>query len=182
MPARSVKISAAILVAGLCLVGAVRAQEAQAPAGEPPPVPGGVEVLARGPVHEAFATLTAMAMPTQAVPKRPPAALEELPPEEKPEGDVIWVSGYWHYDDERKDFLWVSGIWRTPPPGKRWVAGYWRADGPQSHWVPGFWTAADKQVINQPISYLPEPPALPEVASPGAPPTPESFYAPGHWL
>jgi hypothetical protein len=44
-----------------------------------------------------------------------------MPPDEKPEGEVIWINGYYAWDDERNDFLWVSGIWRTPPPSKRWV-------------------------------------------------------------
>src|SRR5262249_50735225 len=153
-----------------------------APAEEPPAIPKGVEVLARGPVHEAFASLTGDPQPTPVVPKRPPKNLEELPPEEKPEGDMIWVSGYWHYDDERKDFLWVSGIWRAPPQGKRWVAGYWRESGDGVQWVPGFW--ADDRPDNTPqqVTYLPEPPAPPNLAPPGDPPSPDLFYVPGHWV
>ena len=48
----------------------------------------GVEVLTRGPVHEAFAeTVTFDPEPGIVVPKSPPAAIEELPPDQKPEGD-----------------------------------------------------------------------------------------------
>src|SRR4029077_1083903 len=97
-------------------------------AADPPAIavevsPRGVEVLARGPIHEAFASLTINPQPTTAIAKPPPALLEELPPEEKPEGQVTWIGGYWAWDDDRNDFLWVSGTWRTPPAGKRWVAG-----------------------------------------------------------
>src|SRR5262245_26496502 len=74
-------------------------------ADDPPPVPKGVEVLARGPVHEAFATFAAEPVAAKPVPKKPPQALDEMPPDEKPDGDVLWIPGYWHYDDERKDFL-----------------------------------------------------------------------------
>ena len=75
-----------------------------------PNVPRGVEVLARGPIHEAFATLTAEAVPTKPVPRQPPAPIEEMPPEQKPDGKVIWLGGYWAWDEDRNDFLWVSGL------------------------------------------------------------------------
>jgi len=117
---RSLRVGLAILLVHL-LVSALVGQD-QAPAGDPPPVPKGIEVLARGPVHEAFASPTAEPIPTNPVAKKPPKPLDELPPEEKPEGQVIWIGGYWAWDDERKDYLWVSGIWRTPPPHKQWIA------------------------------------------------------------
>ena len=41
--------------------------------------PDGVEVLARGPVHEAFATTTEQPTVAALVTKRPPDAVEELP-------------------------------------------------------------------------------------------------------
>src|SRR5262245_58235020 len=76
---------------------------------EPNP-PRGVEVLARGPIHEAFA------QPTSDQPESPPPTTEpppepvpEQPPEQKPEGDnVQWVPGYWQWDDTRGDFVWIS--------------------------------------------------------------------------
>jgi hypothetical protein len=177
-----------ILVAGLSFRYASGAQTQtgeppmSAPSGDPPAAPQGVEVLARGPVHEAFATPTAEPVPTKPVCKKPPKALDEMPPEQKPEGEVVWVSGYWAWDDDRKDYLWVSGIWRTPPPGKQWVAGYWREAGSEWQWVPGFWTAAAQETTKQDLTYLPTPPAPPEVAPPGEPPSAESFYVPGVWV
>ncbi len=165
-------------VAGLGYPGKTFGQESV----EPPPVPQGVEVLARGPVHEAFATPTTEPVPTTFVPRRPPPAIEEMPPEEKPEGDVVWIGGYWAWDDDRKDFLWVSGIWRSVPPGKQWVAGYWREEGNQMQWVGGFWTTAAPQGSDQEITYMPAPPAPPAVAPLGEPPAPDSFYVPGVWV
>lgn len=146
-----------------------------------PPTPAGVEVQARGPIHEAYASLTGDPVPTKVVPKAPPAPIEELPPAEKPEGDVIWISGYWGWDDDRSDYLWVSGVWRVVPPGKQWVAGYWRTEGDGHQWVPGFWTTAQKGQDQQ-ITYLPAPPVAPEVAAPGKAPSAESFYIPGTWF
>jgi hypothetical protein len=147
-----------------------------------PPVPKGVEVLARGPVHEAFATPTTEPVPTKPVSKEPPKPLEEMPPDQKPEGNVAWIGGYWAWDDERSDFLWVSGIWRTPPPDKRWVAGYWKPDSGQWTWVPGFWTAVEKpDAASHQVTYLPKPPDPPQVAPPAEPPSADSFYVPGYW-
>lgn len=166
-----------VLLVSMILTQSVSAQDA------PPPVPKGVEVLARGPVHEAFASPTSEPMPTKPVAKKPPAPIEEIPPEEKPEGEVVWISGYWAWDDDRNDFLWVSGIWRTLPPGKQWVSGYWREVGSEWQWVPGFWTNAAKKEQEDPkVTYLPQPPATPEVAAPGQPPNPETFYVPGCWI
>ena len=100
-----------------------------------PNVPKGVDVQARGPVHEAFANPTAESNDTPFVQKRPPAPIEEMPPAEKPEGNVSWIGGYWHYDEDRQDYLWVSGCWRTLPPGRQWIGGYWREQDSQP--VPG---------------------------------------------
>jgi len=161
--------------AGLSLVPGLRGQE-------PPPVPKGIEVQARGPVHEAYASLTADPTPAKPIAKRPPKPLEEMPPEEKPEGDVTWIGGYWAYDDERNDFMWVSGTWRVSPPGKQWVAGYWREEGDSWQWVAGFWTTAAKDNATQEVTYLPAPPAPPEIAPPGQAPNAESFYVPGVWV
>jgi hypothetical protein len=82
------------------------------PATEAPQTPNGLEVLSRGPVHEAFATLITEPTPTIPVDKQPPKAISELPPAEKPEGQVEWIPGYWGWDDERKDFLSAPGVCR----------------------------------------------------------------------
>src|SRR5512145_2476188 len=112
--------------------------------GQPPVAVEGVQVLTRGPVHEAFAeTVTFDPEPGIVVPKAPPAAIEELPPDQKPEGaHVAWIPGYWAWDDERSDFLWVSGIWRALPPGRQWVPGYWGTSGQRAQWTSGYWADA----------------------------------------
>src|SRR5262249_24885403 len=128
-------------------------------------------------------TPTTEPMPTTPVDKPPPKPIDELPPAERPEGNVTWIPGYWPWDDERKDYLWVSGTWRAPPPGKHWVTGYWKEEAGQYRWIPGFWTVAQNQPTgNHSITYLPAPPAPPNAAVPGEPPTPDSFYVPGHWV
>ena len=89
---------------------------------QPPPRPDGedgVQVLTRGPVHEAFAeTVTFDPEPGVVVNMAPPNPIEEMPPDQRPEGlNVTWIPGYTAWDDERNDYLWVSGVWRAPPPG-----------------------------------------------------------------
>jgi WXXGXW repeat (2 copies) len=183
MLARSLKVGAGVL--GLALtcwywMGGASGQDAQPPGEAPPPVPQGIEVQARGPIHEAFASLAGDPTPTKPVPKQPPKPLDEMPPEEKPEGNAVWIGGYWGWDDDRSDFLWVTGTWRTPPPGKKWVAGYWRDNTDSWQWVPGFWTQADTaEKPAEQVTYFPAPPPPPEVASPGPPPNPETFFVPG---
>ncbi|HZT78787.1 MAG TPA: hypothetical protein VFA26_01075 [Gemmataceae bacterium] len=182
MLARSVPVCLILLGSALAHAQDAAPAPSPAPPAELPPIPKGVEVMARGPVHEAFATPTTEPQPTKAVPKAPPKPLDELPPEEKPEGNAVWIGGYWAWDDERNDFLWVSGVWRVPPPGKHWVPGYWREDREKWQWVPGMWLAApQKEGAEQQVTYLPAPPAPPEVALPAQPPQPDSFYVPGCW-
>ncbi|MHB8736843.1 MAG: hypothetical protein ACYC6M_16190, partial [Terriglobales bacterium] len=174
-------VLAALLIPLVVLATGLHAQDAT-PGDEPPPAPKGIEVLARGPVHEAFASLTGEPTPTKLVTKKPPKPLDELPPAEKPEGHVVWIGGYWAWDDERKDYLWVSGLWRTPPPHKQWIAGYWREEGEEWQWVAGFWTDTKEDQETKEVAYLPQPPEPPGVASPGQPPTADSFYVPGAWM
>src|SRR5262245_12006256 len=66
----------------------------------------GQEVQTRGPVHEAFAGIVAFnPTPGIVVTKAPPQPIEEIPPQEKPQGDnVTWIPGYWGWDDDRSDF------------------------------------------------------------------------------
>jgi hypothetical protein len=143
-----------------------------------PPEPG-VEVLTRGPVHEAYANaVTAQPAPGLLAIKAPPEPIEELPPDEKPAGDnVQWIPGYWQWDDEKQDFLWVSGFWRTPPPNRSWVPGTWRPVDGRWQWTAGFWAAAQQPEIQ----YLPQPPA-PVEAAPPPQPGPDYVYAPGCWV
>ena len=140
----------------------------------------GVQVLTRGPVHEAFAeTVTFDPEPGIVVPKAPPAAIEEVPPEEKPEGaNVAWIPGYWAWDDERSDFLWVSGIWRDLPPGRQWVPGYWGKSGQGYQWTSGYW--ADAKVSE--VEYLPEPPETVEVGPNIAASSADQTWLPGCWV
>lgn len=139
-----------------------------------------MEVLTRGPVHEAFAeTVTFDPEPGLVAPKPPPEAIEELPPDQKPDGaNVDWIPGYWAWDDERNDFLWVSGLWRALPPGRQWVPGYWGRSAEGVQWTSGYWADAQESEVE----YLPEPPATVEEGPSYAAPSADHIWAPGTWL
>jgi len=169
------------LVAALAALGAnfglheaIAAQPGQAG------VQAGVQVLTRGPVHEAFAEMVTFdPEPGIVVPKAPPAAIEELPPDQKPEGaHVAWVPGYWGWDDERSDFLWVSGIWRAPPPGLQWMPGYWSQVAQGFQWTSGYWAGAKMTEVQ----YLSEPPATAEAGPNIAAPSAAATWLPGCWV
>jgi hypothetical protein len=139
----------------------------------------GVEVLTRGPIHEAFAIpLTVNPRPNPIISQKPPAAIEELPPDQKPEGAHIqWVPGYFAWDETGEDYIWISGMWRATPPGRQWMPGHWtEADGWQ--WVAGYWAAEDQGEVE----YLPTPPASLDTGPSAAAPDADSFYAPGCWV
>ena len=140
----------------------------------------GAQVLTRGPVHEAFAGMVAFnPEPGVVVTKAPPDVIEEVPPEERPEGDnVAWIPGYWAWDDERGNFLWVSGTWRALPPGREWMAGYWGETRQGSQWISGYW--ADTAVRE--TTYLPQPPATVEVGPNIAAPSIDYGWTPGCWV
>jgi hypothetical protein len=140
----------------------------------------GVEVLTRGPVHEAFAeTISFDPEAGIVVPKAAPEAIEELPPDQKPDGaNVAWIPGYWAWDDERTDFLWISGIWRALPPGRQWVPGYWAKSGRGSQWTSGYWADAKASEID----YLPEPPQTVEAGPNIQAPSADHTWLPGCWV
>jgi len=161
----------AALTAGAMGLAGVFAQEDEGP-----------EVQARGPVHEAFGESSdpiAGAQPVVA--KAPPDPVEEVPPEEKPEGDhVVWIPGYWAWDEVDEDFLWVSGFWRAVPPGRAWVPGHWQEVKGGYQWVSGYWSEEGES--EKDVEYLPEPPESLERGPSARAPSEEYIYVPGVWL
>jgi len=146
---------------------------------EPADAEKGVDVLAHGPVHEAFAeTVSYDPEPGIVVSKAPPETINEIPPKQKPEGDPEWIPGYWAWDDDRNDFIWVSGIWRVVPPDRQWIPGYWVKSGNGYQWISGYW-AAEKQAATE---YLPEPPESVEVGPNAPAPSDNYSWIPGCWI
>jgi hypothetical protein len=174
----SVLAATAALAWLLSLGDASRTQEPVAQ--QLPPQPQGTDAQARGPVHEAFAQPD-NTQPQQGpvVDKQPPAPIEELPPDQKPQGsNVQWIPGYWAYDGDAKDFLWISGCWRDLPPGRRWLPGHWQEIDSGWLWVSGFWAP---DAIQQ-VQYVPPPPPSLDKGPSDPAPNVNSFYAPGCWV
>ena len=150
-----------------------------------PPQPGNEntaeqpEVLTRGPVHEAFAEqINNDPEAGVLIPNAPPEPIGEVPPEFKPEGEnVIWIPGYWSWDDEREDHVWVSGVWRVPPQDRRWVPGYWHSSDGGYHWVSGFWISTSQTAVQ----YQQNPPLSIETGPTSAAPDKNHFWVPGCW-
>jgi hypothetical protein len=139
----------------------------------------GVQVLSNGPVHEAFAeTIVFDPQPGVMASEEPPSLIEEVPPEQKPEGEVQWIPGYWAWDDERSEYIWVSGIWRIPPPGRLWVPGYWERSGDGFQWTSGYWITVQAGETK----YLPEPPDSIELGPDTHPPSSDHGWVPGCWF
>lgn len=140
---------------------------------------GAIEELTRGPVHEAFAEqVSPDATPSAIVPKAPPEAIEEVPPENKPaDAKAIWIDGYWAWDDVDERYIWISGVWRVAPTGYRWTPGYWtEADG-GFRWIGGFWASADRSEV----AYQPAPPESLEEGPTSAAPSDGHIWVPGCW-
>lgn len=139
----------------------------------------GVDVQGRGAIHEAFAEPSDEPDEGYVVAKEPPQPVDELPPEDQPEGEnITWINGYWMYDEDQEDFIWISGIWRDVPPGQRWVPGHWGEAEGGYQWVSGFWASEEQEEME----YLPAPPETleqgPNVEAPGE----DHFWIPGCWV
>ena len=144
-----------------------------------PEMPAEVDVLTRGPLHEAFATAH-QSNPESSpfVAQAPPELIDEVPPEYKPEGNnVQWIPGYWAWDDAQEGFIWISGVWRDVPPQRRWVPGYWDQTNSGHRWISGFWA----EETQQEMGYLPAPPETIDQGPSTAAPSEEHFYVPGNW-
>lgn len=136
------------------------------------------EIQTRGPIHEAYAEqYQPNPEPGLLVTKQPPQPIDEAPPEMKPEGDdVIWIPGYWAWDDENEDFMWISGIWRRSPPNHNWVPGYWAEVDGGYRWVSGFWAPDGDNIVYR----EPPPPSRDEQNVIDAA-TEDRFWVPGVW-
>jgi hypothetical protein len=155
-----------------------------APAQEAGPVEANedVEVLTRGPVHEAFAeSVSFEAEAGFTVSSAPPELIEELPPDQQPDGEnVTWIPGYWAWDDDQSDFLWISGVWRNIPPGRQWVPGYWNDLGGGSfQWISGYWA----DTTTEEVEYVETAPPKSIDAGPNiAAPSEDHTWVPGNWM
>lgn len=180
----SIYLGGALSLFGVMSIGALQPAPAQQ-LEELPAAPveaAGVEAEAmlQGPIHEAFATpVQAEAGTGLVAPEAPPAPVEELPPEVKPEGDdVIWIPGYWTWDPVEQQFLWVSGVWREPPPEMRWLPGYWAEVTDGWQWVSGFWAPIEADRVE----YLPPPPDSLERGPTSPAPSETHYWVTGCWI
>jgi len=140
----------------------------------------GMQVLTRGPVHEAFAEASMSGGSAGFVVKKAPyAPIAELPPDQQPDGaNVNWIPGYWSWDDDRTDYIWVSGVWRDVPPGRQWIPGYWATVSGGMQWISGYWG----DIAQEEVVYLPPPPESLEAGPSSPAPRPGNLWTPGCWV
>ncbi|MCA9146912.1 MAG: YXWGXW repeat-containing protein [Planctomycetales bacterium] len=138
-----------------------------------------IEVLLRGPIHEAFATsATVDPVDSPLITREPPEPIDELLPDHRPVGArVIWIPGYWAFDHLDDDFIWISGVWRNAPPGRQWVPGYWEQVDGGYRWMPGAWVEAGSRV-----TYQSKPPTSQERGPASPRPSNNHFYVQGCWV
>jgi len=167
-----------------CVIGLTglvfAAAAARAQTAPPLPTQEEPEVLAQGPVHEAFAEPVNLSEEgTLTAPTAPPGAIAENVPDERPSPQAVWVPGYWAWDAGQRVYIWVSGCWRVVPAGKRWVPGYWTPTDKGWVWTSGYWAAAE--TASQRTEYLPPPPPLEQAAPPAVAPNAEVIWVPSCW-
>ena len=177
---RSGEIAMKRILFGLLAYAAVAAPILSQPGEKAPPGEKGVEVLTRGPIHEAFAEPSAAdRRPNPVIHQQPPAAIEELPPDQKPDGAHIqWIPGYFAWDETGDDYIWVSGLWRATPPGRQWTPGRWASAPDGWQWVSGYWATEGQAEIE----YLPPPPPSIDTGPTADAPDADSLYIPGTWV
>lgn len=168
----SLKFPVAILLLGYSLfflvLGAIRSSEENST----------VEAhqVARGPLHEALASPLPTYGPRRIIPHTPPQLADEPIPVFRPQGDPVWIPGYWFWDDETQSFLWVGGIWRYPPEGRHWIPGFWKVKNGGSTWYPGYWSVPQSE-----DTILPVPPPSRDPFVPPVSPEKDRVAYPGHW-
>ena len=57
-----------------------------------------------------------------------------------PEPNLMWMPGYWAYDQDQSDYYWVPGAWvQAPYDGALWTPPYWGWYGGHYRFHRGYW-------------------------------------------
>ncbi len=137
---------------------------------------GELKAADAGPLHEAFVTPIMGSPILEAVSFLPPKTLQENPPS-APAIGLVWIPGYWGWDNQIEDFIWVTGVWRKPPPGMNWISGFWDQSEVGHVWIRGFWYKS----VPEKLSYTDLPPPDPLDEKVAQSETNQEFWAPGFW-
>ncbi len=133
---------------------------------------------AAGPFTEAFATpLEVNPQPGPVIKKEPPPAIEEMPPDQKPDGDnVVWIPGYFSWKTIGKISFGLVACGAMCRPTKRGSPAIGAKCPRAISGRPGFWTSAKKAEVN----YLPAPPQSLEVGPNISAPSGNFLLGTGH--
>lgn len=133
-------------------------------------------IIPDSPIHEAYVTpFIPIHDPIVATKKPPSEKVQNIPP--KPFEDAIWITGYWIWIPETKEYNWICGVWRRPPPDHIWIDGSWIKFNGGWVWQQGFWSP----IPENKLSYISEPPPKKISDNPTSAPNKDSFWGLGYW-
>lgn len=137
---------------------------------------GALTPLDPEPIHEAFVSKYSEARNPAIRGKQPPAPIIEKQPAQ-PYSDMVWIPGYWTWDDAKSDYSWICGVWRRSPPNHTWISGSWEKNQGGWSWAKGFWSKVPEEKLTLIES---RPPAAIDDKVP-AMPGEGYFWVPGYW-
>lgn len=97
--------------------------------------------------HEAYKATEQYNPAIQVVTKKPPEKIAEAVASGCGD-EVVWIGGYWGWDDKKQDYVWIGGIWRRPPPGHTWIEGFWGEYDKGWAWARGFWSTLPEDSLD----------------------------------
>jgi hypothetical protein len=57
-----------------------------------------------------------------------------------PQQDLVWMPGYWFWDEDYGEYFWTPGTWVQPPVANVvWTPGYWGWVNGRYAWNQGYW-------------------------------------------
>ena len=139
-----------------------------APAADDPGQDQDVQVLTRGPVHEAFAVpVVHDPKPGLTVAKQPPAPVEESAsrPEARGAERPVDLRATGAGTPAATISSGSAAVWREPPPGRQWVPGYWNQVEGGYQWVAGAWVPVDQAASGPGPGRVPDSAGLPPRAA-----------------
>ncbi|MDB2614278.1 hypothetical protein N9Y92_03885 [Chlamydiales bacterium] len=132
--------------------------------------------IEHGPIHEAFVEKLSGDIILEALPTQPPRNIIERVPKQ-PNEKMIWIPGYWAFDEKGTDFIWVCGVWRLPPPTHDWQPGFWKKFDEGWVFLKGFW---NQNAVGN-MTYISKAPPENLNEKTGEAPANNTFWISGYW-
>ena len=56
-----------------------------------------------------------------------------------PQKGMVWINGFWRWDQEKNTYVRCKGHYVKPKPGHKWSPGKWKSVRKGYKWIPGRW-------------------------------------------